>query len=386
MFYINKTTRIFGIFATGIILVCLLLYGCITPFEFSGVEGYRRLLVVEGIITDSITTVRLSRSVGLTERLSENVYVDHAKVFVECDDGTVSDASQLAGAGTYTVATGDLNPQQKYRLKIVLDGEEYLSEFLHPLITPDFDLLLVREEEEARVSFQVSTQDTLNQSPCYLWSYREDWEFRVRMRPDSICINFEWVPYYTHTPDNIFYCWRKDSSHVFIMENTARFVRNEIKNKEIRSDYSNNERFSLLYHIAMKQNLIRQEAYVYYTNLQKNVERTGSIFSPMPAEMPGNLQCVTSPDLPVIGYVDVSTTTERKRFVRTEEVYTGDFMNIGYCSVEPGSFIPPECYNTPIVQWAYYEGRRWFFNPICVDCLASGGTKDKPSWWPNDHQ
>jgi len=373
--------------ATGIILICLLLYGCITPYDFAGTEGYRRLLVVEGIITDSITTVRLSRSVRLTERLSDNVYVDHATVFVECDEGTVSDASWLVGTGTYTVATGDLNPQQKYRLKIVLDGEEYLSEFLQPLITPDFELLLVREEEEARVSFQVSTQDTLNQSLYYLWSFKEDWEFRVRMRPDSICLDFEWVPYYTNTPDNIFYCWRKDSSHVFIMENTARFVRNEIKNKEIWSVFSDDERFSLLYHIAMKQNLIRKEAYVYYTNLQKNVERTGSIFSPIPAEMPGNLHCVTSPDLPVIGYIDVSTTTERKRFVRTEEVYTGDLMNMLYCSVDPpGGFIPPECYNTIRVQWAYYEGRRWFFNPVCVDCIAAGGTKDKPSWWPNDHQ
>ena len=211
------------------------------------------------------------------------------------------------------------------------------------------------------------------------------------MLPDSICINFEWVFYDIYAPDNRYFCWRKDSSHLFIMENTERLIRNEIIKKEIRSVNTGSEQLSLLYHIAVKQNLIRKEAYKYYSNLQKNVERTGSIFSPIPAEMPGNLYCVTSPDLPVIGYVDVSTTVERKRFVDGDAVYTG-VLNMDDCSVQPPGgvpFIPPECYNTFRVQWAYYDKERkerWYYNPICVDCLAAGGTKDKPSWWPNDHQ
>lgn len=387
--------RLFRKFAGGFILVCVIIYGCITRYEPAAVDNLKSILVVEGIITDSVTTIRLSKSVALSDRLNDYVFVNNGAVFVECDDGSVSDVSLFAGNGTYKIMTGELNPDRKYRLKINLDREEYRSEFLTPLMTPDFQLSWVQRGFGEKVSIQVSTQDTRNQSAYYLWSYREDWEFTARIWVDSFCINSEWVYHDISAPGNRYYCWQKDSSRMFILGNAERMIGHEIKDREILSLISASERISLLYHIAVKQNLLRKEAYAYYANLQKNVEQTGSIFTPIPAEIPGNLYCVTSPDLPVIGYVEVSTTCERKQFIEAKDVYSGAVV-FENCLIETTGYTPMECYNTALWQWVYFDynrygldweplAKKWMYHPPCVDCTLAGGTKNKPEWWPTNH-
>lgn len=40
------------------------------------------------------------------------------------------------------------------------------------------------------------------------------------------------------------------------------------------------------------------------------------MFAPIPSEMKGNIRCVTDPEVPVIGFVEVATVTRLKRFFR----------------------------------------------------------------------
>jgi len=366
----------------GLFVSCVMFNGCITLYEFSGTERLHSVLVVEGIITDSVTNIRLSRSVGLSDRLNDYVYVDNGTVWVECDDGTVSNTSQFMGMGYYHILTGDLNPDCKYRLRILLEGEEYRSEFLQPLLTPDFDLAWAKKGEVS-ISIHVSTQDTIRQSAYYLWSFMEDWEIKARLLVDSFCINGEWVANDIFTTGNRYWCWKKDSSRVFILGNVERMTDQAVKSMEIRSFFASNERLSLLFHISVKQHLIRKEAYKYYANLQKNVESTGSLFAPIPAELPGNVYCITTPDMPVIGFVEVSTSREQGQFMSADEAYA-ESVNLMDCNIEipPGGYAPPQCYNTARYQWVHYMRQKWIYNPQCVDCIAAGGTKNKPPWWP----
>ena len=388
--------RRYRLFVLGIIACCVVIYGCITQYEATGVEGLNRILVVEGFITDDITTIRLSKSIGLSERfIYDTIPVDQATLHVACDDGTVYDVSLYAGKGTYLIETGHLNPDKKYRLHVFLDGEEYRSEFLKPLFTPDFNLSWVKKNEKASISFQVSTLDSTDQSAYYLWSYKEDWEFTARLLVDSYCLNYVWVINDITSANNYYYCWKKDSSRVFILGNADGMIAHEINNYEILSVFASDERLSLLYHIAVKQNMIRKEAYTYYVNLQKNLERVGGIFSIIPSEVPGNLYCHTSPRLPVIGYVEVSTTVEQKRYIRAEEAYV-PAINYDDCLMPPGGSPPPECSPHYMWKWAIFDWSsttgdprvfplKYYYNITCMDCLAAGGTKDKPEWWPTDH-
>lgn len=77
---------------------------------------------------------------------------------------------------------------------------------------------------------------------------------------------------------------------------------------EIEPDH---DKLSYLYHIDVYQALVSKDAYKYLSNLQKNISQTGSLFAPLPAEYKGNVKCATSPEQPVIGYVDVATITHK---------------------------------------------------------------------------
>ena len=137
------------------------------------------------------------------------------------------------------------------------------------------------------------------------------------------------------------------------------------------------------YHIDVYQALVSKDAYKYLSNLQKNISQTGSLFAPLPAEYKGNVKCVTSPEQPVIGYVDVATITHKSIYLPTsDELYE---QQASSCSVIPASTFKnfSEAYasgfNILSLNVAYSEYR-------CVDCTNSGrGTKDRPSWWPTDH-
>lgn len=149
---------------------------------------------------------------------------------------------------------------------------------------------------------------------------------------------------------------------------------------EIEPDH---DKLSYLYHIDVYQALVSKDAYKYLSNLQKNISQTGSLFAPLPAEYKGNVKCATSPEQPVIGYVDVATITHKSIYLPTsDELYE---QQASSCSVIPASTFKnfSEAYasgfNILSLNVAYSEYR-------CVDCTNSGRcTKDRPSWWPTDH-
>ena len=74
----------------------LLLSACVTDYEPKGLEQVRDLLVVDGIITNGETTIKLRRSVGLTDDFTEDEFVNNAKVVVERE---AHPARYVAGTG-----------------------------------------------------------------------------------------------------------------------------------------------------------------------------------------------------------------------------------------------------------------------------------------------
>lgn len=99
----------------------------------------------DGIITNGETTIKLRRSVGLTDDFTEDEFVNNAKVVVEREDGAVFTCANSSGKGEYKVDMGELDPGSRYRLHISLDGLEYESDYLGPEITPPIDSLLAEE-------------------------------------------------------------------------------------------------------------------------------------------------------------------------------------------------------------------------------------------------
>lgn len=370
-------------------IICILLLlasvGCIEEYHAKGIEELSNLLVVEGTITEGITTIKLSRSVGLYDDASDSERVGNAIVSVECDKGKIYSATSASG-GIYNINIDQLDPETKYRLKIRIGSEEYESTYSKPILTPDIDKIFwTKDSNKGVANICVTTRGTNDQSRYYNWSYSENWEIRASLYSNFMYgENKEIILYNELTgPYNLkYYCWNSNKSNKFILGSSDKLSENVITEKKLVVTIPSDERFSVLYYIKVYQNMLSKEAYDYFTNLQKNIESTGSIFSPVPSEMKGNLFCSTNSDIPVIGYVDVSVVKTKEVFIYPKDGLYETKADYSCFSVAADD----ERYDESSMFMYYYDpiGSLYAYQR-CFDCTTRG-TKNKPSFWPNDHK
>ena len=365
--------------AVILFLIGLVFYGCITEYNPTGIEQLSDILVVEGIISDDETVITLSRSQGVMEYIGIN-YIDHARVYIDCDDGTQWTAGPSSHMGRYTIKNGTLNPERKYRLRFEIEEidydncisswigfgcptaiYEYTSDYLHPIRTPEIDSVFWTKRGRGQpVMINVATSSPNNSVMYYRWSYREDWE-----------INSEFL-----TSSRPYYCWNTATNREMLLASAERTVFGRITDCIVEFDPWN-RRFSVLYRIDVKQNAVSKRAFDYFSNIKKNSEQTGSIFAPVPSEMRGNITCTTDPARPVIGYVDVSSTTHKRRYIRPHEVYERPSSSCVLIHRDSllawNSFIPP--------NWVQTSNSVYYVEEICADCTF-WGTLLRPDDWP----
>jgi len=379
------------------ILLLFILAGCIEPYN-AKTDSIDSILVVEGIITSGTTQITLSKSVGLEESINQGLWqLRKAVVYVECDDGAIFNGTYAPDwmGHQYMIETGELNPDKKYRLVILLDGEEYQSNYISPAISPPVKASF-KFDQNYLINLCVSTTGYENQPGYYLWSYQEDWETTATLYSDSVVIDYKTVYNDLNSSENRYYCWKKDSSRMLILGTTEKLIENTIREKTIQYFSCFDDRFSVLYRVKLSQNTMHKEGYDYFYNLKKNVEQTGSIFGTIPSEIMGNIKCVSNPKIPVIGYVDVSTTTYDEQY-QNSDYY--DPRNKGLaataCLMRLDTFDIKDPQPRPgsgSVIYAHEYG--WmgiiisniYISDNCVDCTKYGGTKRKPKNWPNNHQ
>ncbi|GHV14624.1 hypothetical protein FACS1894169_03920 [Bacteroidia bacterium] len=370
------------------ILLLFVSVGCIEEYHAKGVEELSNLLVVEGTITEGTTTIKLSRSVGLYDNASASERVSNAIVSVESDAG--KEYSAISGTGgIYTIYIEKLDPETKYRLKIQVDGEEYESTYSKPILTPDIDKIFwTKDSNKGVANICVTTHGANDQPRYYSWSYNEIWEIRAKLYSnfmygaDNIIIPYNEI---TGSYNLKYYCWKSDKSNKFILASSDKLSENVITEKKLVETTPSHERFSELYYIKVYQNMLSKEAYDYFTNLQKNIESTGSIFSPVPSEIRGNIFCTTNPDIPVIGYVDVSVVKTKEVYIYPDEGLYEPKLDYLCFSVTKND----ERYDESGMLLYYYEemdpANSLYSYPECFDCTKRG-TKNKPNFWPNDHK
>lgn len=365
------------------------LVSCVSEYEPKGIDMVSGLLVVDGIITNGESVINLRRSVGLTDEFTDDEYVNDARIVVERGDGQTYPGVLSTGQGEYTIATGELDADQPYRLRVSLDGREYESDFLKPVLTPPIDnVSLIKNGPGEDVHLCVSTHNDAGGSRYYRWMYKENWELKAEIFMMAEYQDMQAIIFYDlQTANNVYYCWGVDSTKTMQLGSSDKLTENVISNKKLVTFSPADDRLSILYHAEVEQYALRAEAYDYYFNLQKNIEETGSLFTPIPSEMKGNIRCVSDPSLPVIGYVEVSTVCREKKFMpEIKSLYEPPRTYCGQ-SIVSGKEVIPYLYDAGYGFISYNPG-----NPEanvmapkrCLDCRRNG-TKKKPSWWPNNH-
>ena len=376
-----------------------MLSSCISAYEAADVEDMSGLLVVEGVILEEGTQITLSRTVRLNESLTGYIFegVNFATIHIIDEAYNVVAVAEQEGTwGPYIVKEKfSFVPGMKYALDIDVYWKHYQSAFVEPVSTPAIDSVNWTLNDDNSIDITVSTHDPNNETLYSLWEYEENWELRATrfgsVRFDPIT---QTVIQQSLTGDNRYYCWASDRSKSLLLSSSDKFSNAIIKDYKIHTLYPGNHRYSYLYSINVSQYRLSREASEYFNNLQRNIEDGGSLFAPQPSEITGNIRCLSDPDETTIGYIFASKAATSRIFIPMEELRLNRYEGLPDCSdLEQPFGNPAEAYRAGYGVWGT-DGHEGFIYASfrCVDCTERTDarfptpSKNKPVFWPNEHQ
>ncbi len=399
------TNRLFRLAAAAVLLLAAV--SCIYPFEpdFQTTDG--RLVVEGGIHIGDVSTFTFSR---VTPFSAEEDYTPgplRISAYIEGEDGSRLNPTPLEGV-QLTFDTMDIPADKRYRLHFteLYSGLEYESDWLDVNPAPHIDELryiLDPDRKELNVALSMHCQGQSH----FRWYYQETWEYHTPLwathyldyslmynasgeyTPERAFVKYE-------SGENNYYCWNTLRSPDLKIFSTADQVADRFTDLEFHRLSSSDNKLAIVYKLTVYLESMSEYEYRYWRNIEENTQEQGSVFSPTPSQMAGNIHCVTDPSAEVIGFVgaarqdiahmyyinqdeqfyDGHQTTWRE--VNIEDVYDPDeFIRWYYKGYAPYTMILPEMGG---------PGTIWQWAPVaCVDCRKIGGTKDKPEGWPNNH-
>jgi Domain of unknown function (DUF4249) len=184
----------------------------------------------------------------------------------------------------------------------------------------------------------------------------------------------------------LFFCWQFNSSTSLLFGSSAKLSKDVI-NLPLAFIPNGSRKLSVLYSINVTQNSWTKAGYEFLERMKKNTEGTGSIFDAQPSELKGNIRCISNPGEPVIGFVNISNTEEKRVFIRNDQLrdwaYISDCYqeeikaNSDIIKTKARGLIPTlPAKVTGLGIESFYAAF-----PTCVDCTLSG-TNIKPIFWP----
>lgn len=372
------------------VLICIL-WGCITDYSTPSRFQQGGRLVVEGYIKagDSVE-FRLGRTVALS---ADTAFLPEkgAVVNVLCNEGTTFGPAREVEPGLYRVRIGALKADAEYCLEFTTAGETYRSDFRRPAYTPPIDSLHWKKAAPGKpVEICVSTHDDTRQALFYWWTFEEDWEFTSNYSITWF-FNPETQEFYQRDPDSAYFCWNKDHSKNIQIATTEKLVENKIVNQPIHTLPCTDIKLSYLYAISVSQRGLSREGYEYLLNKRKMNEEMGELFAPQPSELKGNIHCITNPEIPVVGFIEVGMVSWKRFFIDGLDVY--EYPEDRKCHEYLQKDIGPDVsyldlYKRDFRPFVLIEGEikpLFWVASRCMDCTKTG-TKNKPDFWPNDDQ
>ena len=395
----------------GILIGMLfMLASCVEEYQVpkEAAASYESQLVIEGrILSGDESIIYLSNSVpfGQVERPEA---VLNADITIIGQNGYESSKAEFdIENDRYVIPTHDLPLNTLYALKVEVDGEIYQSDFQTIQPAKEIDNIYYKEGDNS-ISIYVSSHGDENDSNYYMWTYEEDWEFHVDI-DITAPTQSHWMYNIAKMPGLVtggknpyYYCWSHDDSGLIHIYSTDNLSQNTIRDYKLLEIPLDDIRVSYIYSILVKQSGLNEANYEYFRIQKLYSEESGGLFAPMPAELKGNIQCISNPDNKVHGYVIASEVVSKRIFIYESELYQKDTF-VG-CTTAEGIESPTyDHYLTWTSIWkseVYENGAAILnteknvlaptsvlFHRSCVDCRAvEGATKKRPDFWPNNHE
>ena len=367
---------------------------CIYPYDPEVDDVPENVLAVEGeIIAGGVTSVRLgtlrplwneNSSIGYGDYVYHTTPFKGARVWVEDEAGTTYAGTDPDNDGSVSIPMTSAPTDRKYRLCINALGESYVSDWIDILAPPT-----IRD-----VSFSIGDRDVVvgvsldggSGSTGYaLLSYSETWEFHSDFWAEYVVDPTTWSISHRMGDYYFYWCWRTYNNPKTFPVDFSSLEGNGITGYPLLRFGRSDSRLHRKYSVNVTARTISAETYRYLTHLENISENTDDLFSPNPGELDGNLRCESDPDRMVLGYVTASATVSKRVFLGE-----GHFIAT---PVSEGSLVFPfeEEYGKyfsldylPLVEnngSRAGEGPFGWGSPRCYNCVAAGGTKEKPSFW-----
>lgn len=363
-------------------------------------------LVIEGMIDSGqdTTYIFLSRTIKL-DSLKRRPEAG-ASVIIESDKNDSYPLNEV-DKGKYRALSLNLPFDRKFRLHIrTTEGKEYLSDYVENKKTPPIDSINY-EPLISGVQFYASSHDPTNNTRYYRWDFDETWAYHS-YQPTNLKYVFASNDIIFRTSDSLINeCYKNDrpSNSVYIGSST-KLGADVISKAPIGYIPAVTGKFFSLYSMNVKQYALTSEAYVYWELLKKNTEGLGSIFDASPSSSISNFHSVDNPQEPVLGYLSVSTVTEKRVFVQGRDLkffvtyYYGPPAELCDPLKNPKKifFEPRATYDDRMRRTfakgdslpTFVESRKpdgiqvgWNYSAKeCVDCRLFGGHTKKPAFWP----
>lgn len=362
---------------------------CVETYEPALREGSTGSLVVEAQLMNDSSVVKLSRSGAVNAAKSEPER--NARLWVESEDASYqSPLFREFSAGKYT-ADLKLTAGTNYRLRIETeDGKTYRSDYVPYKISPPVEDIGF-EVSAGKVHYHVSTSDPTNSTRYYRWEYEETWMYRSAFESYWRFRNGEM--YFLPLNQQTYTCWKSDTSTGIFIATTEDLADDVVSRKQLHSiDPQSSYKLNLRYSLLVKQYALTKEGFEFWSRLKDNTEKLGSIFDPLPAQIPGNLECTSNPAEAVIGFVNASSMSTKRIFnLHSDFPFTYFFDPVYDCvqEIQPLTRGPIDLRDAFEDSTTYLpidtvpgNSQYWYASsPFCIDCRIRGGSIKKPDFW-----
>ena len=406
-------------------VAAIALSSCVYPFE-PEITGTDSRIVVEGSISvGGTSTFYFSRMIPMSGVSYWDPRAMEMSGYIEGEDGTRvgssyggwEDASlSLVDTKTYTAGdssssrptrymllfdTSQLNPAQRCRAHFEdrETGAVYESDWVDVCAAPVIDELRyildpVRSELNVALSMHSATDSHFRCSFDETWEYHSDLyaSHYLEVSGDEMyLIKFS-------GGQNNYYCWDSFRSPEVKLFSSSEQVENRFTDLEFYRISSSNRKLQVLYRLTLHLEAVSEEAFRYWKNIEDNTNNQGSLFSPIPSQMRGNIHCLSDPFADVVGYVSAAVVADGVMYYDDlqEKFYNGPDTDWSRIVIEeitdpamfylwrfkgylPYTVIPADMSENGQTTWQWAKAE-------CVDCRRLGGTKTKPAGWPNDHK
>ena len=355
-------------------------------------------LYIDGrILVGAMSYVYIEQPLALNSPNSAK-YVEDATVWIKGDNGYDSGPIYYSKESyRYDIDTYNINPNEKYKVIVNHNGNTYESDFLKSEAAPEIKDLYFREERVRKnLIFYVDAEGDEN-THNFMWTFDEDYEVHASvnmlytMHDNGYIINYAPSAFPELDKKNkinpYLYCWTHRNSTNINIYSTSNLTENVVKMHEVFRLNVNLSRFDHLYCMTLYQSAITDDAYNYYATMKRLTELTGSLFSPMPSDVKGNIKCTKGDQKDPRGYITASQVTYKRLFIDNKDItlkrdYKLDYIPGGQFSLDEDKLLAGYVLWSKKLENSTSLDERLYYPEAC-NCQKVS-TKNKPEWWPND--